>query len=107
MNPIEVRDIGQTVERTPIRGGNIDIVMACIRKRGTECAEQRLGNAISRISRLADITCKTGFVERSAGNQAFADQRNSRKRGDPKSRTEKSDDSQSYTKKSFHVYLSF
>ena len=66
VNTIEVRDVGQTVERTTIRRGNINIVMACIRQRGAKAAKQRLENAISKVSRLADIPCKTRLVERGA-----------------------------------------
>ena len=50
MNAIQVRNVGQTVERTPIRCSNIDIVMACIRQGGTEAAENCLRNAIGRGS---------------------------------------------------------
>src|SRR6185503_1811565 len=83
------------------------MVMACIRQRGAKASKQRLGNAISRVSRLADIACKTRLVERGAGNQTFANQCNSHRRGASKSRTEKSDNSQGYTTNLFHCAYPF
>ena len=77
MNAIQVRNIGQTVERASIRCGNKDIVMAGIRQGGTKAAENRLGNAIGRDSCLADISRKAGLIEPGASYQAFANQCNS------------------------------
>ena len=76
MNAIQVRNVGQTVEGTPIRCSKKDIVMACIRYVGTEAAENRLRNAIGWYSCLADTSVKAGLIERCAANQAFANQRN-------------------------------
>src|SRR5262249_3973543 len=106
MNPVNVRHIGQTVERPAIRGSNEDIVVTCICEVGTEATESRHRNATGWMSRITDIAFKAGFIERRAGDLTFANQRDSGI-GCPESGWCKSKHSHNCTQDTSHAYYSF
>ena len=64
MKPIQIRNIGQTTKRAPIRRSNKDVVMARIRQVRSKAAENRFWNAVGRRRRVADISCKARLNER-------------------------------------------
>ena len=76
MRAIPIRHIGAAVKRAAIRKGDKHIVETRIGQRRSKPAERCLINAVAGVIELADLlTVETRLVERAAGNEAGANQR--------------------------------
>ena len=74
VDPIEVGDIGQAVERPAIRCGDEHVVVAGIGDRRPEPAEDGGRDAVRRVAGLADLAVEPGLVETRGRHQSLADQ---------------------------------
>jgi hypothetical protein len=75
VDAVEVRHVGQAVERASVGRCDEDVVMARVGQVGAEAAEDGLGDAVGRRSGLAYVSLEPGLIERVARDQTFADQR--------------------------------
>ena len=74
MKAIEIRDIGQAIERAAVGRRDEDVVVSGVGERRAETAQHRLGDAIGRRAGLADAAGQAGLVDRVAGDVSDADQ---------------------------------